>query len=280
VYLMGMTKIGASLALCAVLLGRGAGAQQADPWDYRAPRISRQQLEGVLARFEAAAQSPAYSEGLRVRARTEADSVRARLRVGDFRVGDRLRITVDGQPQLTDTFAVVTAGPALVMSGIGTVPFDGVLRSEVDAHLSRAVDRVYRGAVVRVRLLTSVAVVGGVVRPGFHSLPSDALVDDAITAAGGLAGDAGLQKAYIERGRVRLWDRDSLQVAMRERRTLGDLGVQDGDRLVIPPPGVPRNPYQTVQLITAVASVPLSVFAVLQLLGWWKAPTTAVVVRP
>ena len=269
---MRLTRFCVGLTFGAVLLGRVAEAQQADPWDYRAPGISRQQLEGVVARYEAAAQSTAYSEALRARVRADADSARARLVGGDLRVGDRLRISVEGQPQLADTAAVVTAGPALVMPGIGTVALGGVLRSEVEAQLSQSVDRVYRGAVARVRLLTRVAVVGGVARPGFHALPSDALVDDAITAAGGLAGDSRLQDVYVERGRERLWDSDSLQVAMRARRTLGDLGIQDGDRIVIPPPSLPRDPYRNIQMITALTSVPLSIFAILQLLGWWTPP--------
>ena len=269
---MRLTSVGVGLALGAALLGRVAEAQQADPWDYRAPGITRQQLEGVLARYEAAAQSPAYSEALRARVRADADSARARLVGGDLRVGDRLRISVDGKPELADTAAVVTAGPALVLPGIGTVPLGGVLRSEVEARLSQSVDRVYRGAVARVRLLTRVTVVGGVGRPGFHALPSEARVDDAITAAGGLAGNVRLQDVYVERGRERLFEPDSLQVVMRAGRTLGELGIQDGDRIVVPPPALPRDPYQRVQMITALTSVPLSIFAILQLLGWWTPP--------
>jgi len=263
---MGMTNFGVSLALCAALLGRVAEAQQTDPWDYRAPGITRQQLEGVLARFEAAAQSPAYSEGLRARARADADSVRARLRDGDLRVGDRLRISVDGQPQLTDTSAVITAGPALEMPGIGTVPFDGVLRSEVEAHLSRNVDRVYRGAVARVRLLTRLVVVGGgVLRPGFYGIPSDALLSDAIAAAGGLVADVRLDEAYVERGRDRLWQPDSLRVAMREARTIGDLGMRDGDRVVVPRKGS-VDLQRLVQVVSLAASLPFTLIALRGLL--------------
>lgn len=269
---MRLTAIGLGTVFCAAFLAGAVKAQQADPWDYRAPGITRPQLEGVVARYEAAAQSTAYSEALRARVRADADSARARLVGGDLRVGDRLRIAVDGQPQLTDSSAVVMAGPALVLPGIGTVPLGGVLRSEVEARLSQSVDRVYRGAVARVRLLTRVTVVGGVGRPGFHALPSEARVDDAITAAGGLAGNVRLQDAYVERGRERLFGPDSLQVVMRAGRTLGELGIQDGDRIVVPPPDMPRDPYQRLQVITALTSVPLSVFALLQMLGWWTPP--------
>lgn len=267
-----MTKVGLSLALCAALLSHFAEAQQSDPWDYRSPGIARRQLEEILAQYEAAAQSPGYSEGLRARARADVGAIQARLRIGDLRVGDFVLLAVDGQPQLTDTFTV-SSGPALVLPVVGSVALGGVLRSEVEAQLSRSVDRVYRGAVVRAQMLTRVAVVGGVARSGFYALPSEALIEDAIIAAGGLAGNAPVQDAYVERGPNRLWQSDSLQIAMREKRTLEQLGIQDGDRIVVPPASLPPDPYRRFQIISSAISLPISVFALLQLLGWWTPPT-------
>jgi len=254
-----LTRIGAALALCAALLGRCAEAQQSDVWDYRAPGMSRRALEEVLARYDAAAESPAYSEGLRAWARADADSIRTRLRDGDLRIGDRVLLTVEGQAQLTDTF-VVSSGPSVVLPGIGSVALGGVLRSEVEAQFARSVDRVYRGAVVRARMLTRVAVVGGVSRPGFYALPSEALVDDAITAAGGPAPDALLLEVYVERGRDRLWRPDSLQVAMRGALTIAQLGVQDGDRIVVPRRG-PRDLERMLRAVSIAVSLPLSILA-------------------
>lgn len=259
-------RIGMGVALCAVLVARVAVAQQNDPWDFRAPRVSRQLLEEVLARYQAAAQSTVYSERLRAEARGKADSIRARLKDGDMRVGDRLRLTVADQKQLSDTFTV-SAGPAVVLPVIGSVALGGALRSELEGRIASSVDRVYRGAAVQVALLTRVAVMGGVGRPGYYALPSDALVPDAISAAGGLAPDARLTEIYVERGLGRVWQPESLQVAMREGRTIDDLGLQAGDRIVVPlPAALSRNPTAFLQFLPYLISLPLTLVSLVQLL--------------
>ena len=256
-------RVGVGVALCAALSARVAGAQEGGPWDYRSPTASRLQLEQVLARYQAAGQSPAYSQRLRASAAAVADSIRARLTRGDLRAGDRLRLTVSEQAILSDTFTV-TAGPALVLPVVGTMDLTGVLQSELEDRIAARVDSVYRAAVVHVVPLTRIAVLGGVARPGFIALPSNALVDDAITTAGGLAPDGQLAEAYVERGRQPLWSADSLQVAMRERRTIGDLGLQSGDRIVVPT-ALPRDASRTVQTISYLVTIPLSLYALLKL---------------
>ncbi len=255
------------MAVCVVLaaasVARAAAAQQGGPWDYRDRSLSRQQLTQMLARYQAAMQSPAYSPELRTEAQRGADSINARLRDGDIRAGDRLRLRVEGQSQLSDTFAVST-GPALLLPVVGRVNLQGVLRDELEERIARSVVTVYRDATVHVELLTRVVVLGGVARPGFYSLPREALIDDAVTAAGGLTPDGRLSLAYIERGREQLWPPDSLQTAMRARRTIGDLGVQAGDRIVVPSV-LPSDPLRVIQIATYLLSAPLSIYALIRL---------------
>ena len=248
------------------------GAPPAGPRRSRATRgttarrdLPRAQLQEVLARYEAAAQSTAYSERLRAEARSNADSIRARLRDGDMRVGDRVRLTVDGQAQLTDTFAV-SAGPALRAAGGRQRGPGGRAALRAGGPRSRrawtACTGARRSGWSCSRGWWSSA---GVARPGFYALPREALVDDAISAAGGLAPDGRLAEAYIERGRGRLWETDSLQIAMRERRTIGDLGLQAGDRIVVPIVA-PSDPARTrSDSSPTCCRLPLSIYALIRL---------------
>ena len=254
---------GAWLLVVGLAAARAAAAQQADPWDYRDPGISRQQLVQVLGRYQAAAASPAYSTGLRAQARRDADSIQARLRDGDMRVGDRLRLTVSEQKVLSDSFTV-TDGPALVLPVVGAVPLSGVLRSELVDRIAGAVDTVYRQATVSVDVLTRIAVTGGVAKQGFYALPKDALIEDAISAAGGLAIGANLAGTRVERGKDVLWPSDSVQLIVRQRRTIAQLGLRPGDRIVVPII-VPPNPGQTAQLLIYALQIPLSFYAFYQL---------------
>src|SRR5882762_2648527 len=80
-------------SLCASLLA----AQGPE----RATLATRDRLTADLARLEAQNNSGA---------RVQAALIRDRLANGDFQVGDRILIRVDGEPQLSDTFTV-QAGP-------------------------------------------------------------------------------------------------------------------------------------------------------------------------
>lgn len=254
----GMMLVALSLAVAPA-----ASAQLADRWDYRALDLTRQQLEVVLARYQAAAISSAYSPSLRARAAVAVDSIQARMRDGDIQVGDRLRLIVGGQPQLSDTYPVL-AGPSLVLPVIGAVSLRGVLRSELEARLTAAVSTVYRNVDVRVESLITLAVVGGVTRPGFYAMRKDALIQDAIGAAGGLSPTSLLANAYIQRGLNRIVGPDSVQAYIRDRRTIGALGLQPGDELYVPVL-VQGNPLELVQVLSYAVTLPLSLYTLYQL---------------
>src|SRR3989442_7963585 len=118
----------------------GALAQQSREWDPGRLQVTREALQDLLNRLDQAANSKAYSKAFRERSKTEAALVRARLQEGDFQVGDRIRLMVEDEAQLTDTFTVAE-GRVLFLPGIGTIALRGVLRSELESHLRQEIGR-------------------------------------------------------------------------------------------------------------------------------------------
>lgn len=179
----------------------------------------------------------------------------------EVRVGDRLVMTVDDQEALTDTFTV-TAGPAVHLPGIGHVPLTGVTRTGIAAHLTTALAKVIRNPVVRVELLVRLAVVGEVARPGFMTLPSDALLSDAITMAGGLTAAADLGKVKVSRRGELTHDGDDVRDALAKGQTLDDLRIEAGDEIRIPQR---RDNERIVRILGLLVAIPLTVFALMRM---------------
>ena len=73
------------------LLGRGG--RVIDP--AQGLDATRESLEALYHRYQASAESPAYSEVLRAEAQRLAAGVQQRLENGDFQIGDRIRLAVE-----------------------------------------------------------------------------------------------------------------------------------------------------------------------------------------
>lgn len=175
----------------------------------------------------------------------------------EVRVGDRIVLTVDNEPTLTDTFTVA-AGPALHLPGIGIVQLAGVTRDGIGAHLTAALARVMKEPVVRAELLVRLAVLGEVARPGFMTLPADALLSDAITMAGGLTTTADMRKVRLSRRGTLTHDGDAVRDALAAGLTLDDMRIEAGDQMLIP-----RGPdsERTVRIIGLLIAIPLTALA-------------------
>src|SRR6266849_5143048 len=90
--------------------------------------VSRDTLQAILQRIDSN-NGPDSAKGDQ-KLRTLAQQIRARMSRGDFQPGDRIKLQVDSEPQLSDTFPV---GPSqeVVLPIIGVVSLHGVLRSEL-----------------------------------------------------------------------------------------------------------------------------------------------------
>jgi len=167
-----------------------------------------------------------------------AAAIRARVTEGDFQAGERVWMRVDSEPALSDTFTVTTARTLVLPSPVNhEISLGGVLRSELQSYLVQQLSQYLRSPAVRARALVRVSVQGGVVRPGYYAVPADALVADALMAAGGTLPTSKPGKMRLERGGHRLLDGKEVAQAVAQGRTFDDLNVQDGDQLVVPKEG-------------------------------------------
>jgi len=195
--------------------------------------MSRADLQDLLGRLEQTANSSAYSSKLRGQARDQAELIRIRLEEGDFQVGDRVLLTVEEEPTLTDTFTV-TEDRTILFPDIGPVSLAGLLRAELEPYIATYLERYLREPKVMARSLIPITVVGGVVRPGFYTVPSQQRLDDVLMIAGGPAPTGKITEIRVERGRDVIWDVEPLQEAITAGRTLDQLNLRAGDRVLVP----------------------------------------------
>jgi hypothetical protein len=247
----------------AALLGVAspARAQQALPGDSQG-EASREGLQRLLQLYDQAAASPAYSDSLRAQSRLDAGAIRDRLARGDFHVGDRVQLAVEGEPTLTQTFVV---GPNLTvyLPNVGDVPLTGVLRSELEPYLRSQIGKILTNhPVVRAHSFIHIVVTGAVGRPGFYPTPANALVSDALLEAGGPLPTARLDEITIERDGRRLWSGSQVTLAIIQGRTLDALGVEPGDQIVVPQrgPGWLGTISAPLTVLTALMTLPLSLY--------------------
>jgi protein involved in polysaccharide export with SLBB domain len=160
----------------------------------------------------------------------EAAALRARLRDGDFQVGDAVVLSVAGVAQFSDTFPV-RQGRVLQLPEVAPIPLSGVLRSEIQPHLRRHIGRYVINPTVDAYTLVRLAVAGGVAAPGFYEVRPDAPVTDAVMRAGGLAAEGDATKLSVRRAGRTIIPEDHLRARIAMGATLDDLNVRAGDEI-------------------------------------------------
>ncbi len=211
---------------------------------------SRADLVALAQTLERAAESPAYGERLRARARNELGQVRRRLSVGDLKVGERIHIRVEGgEAPFADTVSVRDS-MVIDVPNIRRFSVAGVLRSELEERVTSEVRAVIRNARVTVRPLMRVAVLGAVTTPGFRAIPSETLVDQLLSLGGSPSSTATLDKMRFMRGDLVLLDGPAVMAAIAQGRTLASLDLADGDALVVPSGSPPWDRSSALQIVS------------------------------
>lgn len=224
------------VALAVVTLTDPVAGQTAVDLDPGRLHASRAQLEQLLQAYEKELAGEDYSDHLRAIAGGEADLIRARLKEGDFQVGDQIVLAVAGQQSLTATFTV-TDGRRLVLPDVGEVPLAGLLRSELKAALTDHIAKYVRNPQLHVQANIRIAVFGEIGKPGYHVAPSESLLTDVLMLAGGPTRSAKQQNIKIRRNGDVIWEGNTLQDAMVEGRTLDQLSLRAGDEVQVPGSG-------------------------------------------
>jgi len=253
--------LGAALVLSSSVAAQQQTTQQSDSVTAARLSVTRDTLQAILQRIDSA-NGPDTTKGDQ-KQRALAQQIRARMSRGDFLPGDRIRLLVDSEPQLSDTFPV---GPSqeVVLPIVGVVSLHGVLRSELQTAMTRELGRFLRDPVVRASPLIRVSIAGEVARPGYYMLPPTAVMADVVTSAGGTTQNAEVEKMYVQRGDDRLYEGQALQGLIQEGRTLDDANIRQGDKFVVPARNT-DSVFYTVRTISILLSIPLTIFALTQI---------------
>jgi len=226
-----------------------AGAQQNAE---RRPEATRAELEALWAKI-----SPEQ------RSYAEAVALRERLDQGDFQVGDKVVLHVQGDTSLSREFTV-NATRGLDLPNIGEVPLLGVLHSELTDHLRTVMARYIKSVDLRAESLIRIAASGQLTRPGFYNVSAASVLGDVFTAAGGLTSVSDLSKTEIRRGGQVFMSAKQVQAAITDGLTLDRMNLHSGDELQVGEK-TRGSTTNTVLLIGAIAGAILSIVAVASL---------------
>ena len=222
-------------ALLGILVGIAFSHLHAQPGSRRASQegfATRAELESLAMAADRAIAAGTVTGEARMSREATSFALRQRLRDGDFQPGDRIALVLDGAVKFADT-VVVRSGRTIILPDLPAITLAGVLRSELQNYLTEQLGRYIREPHLQARPLVRMAVSGAVGRPGFYSVPADALLSDLITLAGGPSPRADFEKGAIRRGSEQLWSGKNIDTALSEGLTVDALLLQSGDEIVI-----------------------------------------------
>lgn len=257
-----------SLLLLRFPAAAGAQSELGSVWT-----ASRAELERRVTELDALASSTAYSERARARSTREAANIRRRLSEGDFRVGDRIFLSIEGGAQDAqgatvspqDTLTVLD-GSRISLRNVGEISLVGVLRSELQGRVNSAVNEVILNARATTRPLVRLAVFGAVGQPGYYNVPLETRLDNLVMLAGGPTATASTGNMRMVRGDTIILDPSEVRSLISTGAVVGSMGLQEGDQLFVEVGSQPLDRQTTLQLVLLFVSPIISalLFRVLQ----------------
>lgn len=226
----------------------------------RRAMASRRELDSLSRLARASAENTALTTEQRAALQRYATDAQRRLDEGDFRPGDRVIVDVSGDSTVRDTFTVQPS-QSLVLPNLPPIPLRGVLRSELRDYLAAHLREFVKDTLVRAAPLLLVGVLGEVAHPGYYRMSPETSLGDALMLAGGLTHDADLTRMVLRRGNHTLIPSREIRDAMVRRLPLAQLGVDDGDEVLVAGPRT-RNWALLLQVAGLASGLLLALFAV------------------
>jgi len=199
------------------------------------PLVTRADLVESLAWHRAVVDSLGVKEREREKALAAIQYVETRLELGDFRPGDQIVFSIEGEVEFPDTL-IVEGGPSVLLPNVGSISLDGVLRSELQDHLARELSSFFRDPVPVVRALPTIRLTmgGQIGQPGFYTFPAALPIGEAIMRAGGPTGESRMGSIKVSREGATLISGQEVQQAIAQGLTFDQLGLRPGDEIYIP----------------------------------------------
>ena len=206
-------------------------AANAQNFDNPAARNSREQIETAIRDAEKIVSSPGYSSRVKQVKRQELALLRARLEEGDLQPGDQIFLSVQGDKDLSDTFTV-SAARFITVPGIGDISLRGVLRSEIEDHITSELKKYLRNPIVHATTSIRLSILGAVGHPGFYQVKSETMIGEAIMQAGGPAG-ADPANSRVQRAGKEVLSQEAFADALSQGRTLDQMSLRAGDEILV-----------------------------------------------
>jgi protein involved in polysaccharide export with SLBB domain len=139
----------------------------------------------------------------------------------------------------------------------------GVLRFELNDHITRAVNKEYSGVQLRTSHMMSLSITGEVTEPGYRAVSQDTPLRDAVLPQGAMTSQADVNKIVIRRDGTVIYGSDTTRAAMQSGKTIEDLGLVHGDEIEV---GMKRqtNWYNIVQIASGGLGLILGIYSLVR----------------
>jgi protein involved in polysaccharide export with SLBB domain len=166
-----------------------------------------------------------------------------------LRPGDRIRVRVWREPELSGEFPVNEAG-VVVLPKLGPVEVTAQPAESLKARLARQIGMFLNHSSVDIVLLRRVQIMGAVQRPGLYHLDPTMSVGDALALAGGVLPEGRPDQVEVVRAS------QGLRSTVSGRTLLRYAAVRSGDQLYVPQRSwISRNPGTILAGISAVTTL-------------------------